>query len=135
MYALICAISRWKEVMENLFQTYSDGTPCYIKSLIHEWEGHARAKQEEEEDIVVEELNLIITDPSHTQGIISLFHHSIRTYWLMKCLMVKAIMSLQEVGGDPKSASNLGQINKPIQEMNLRQHHQYVRLGRIEKEL
>ena len=44
-------------------------------------------------------------------------------------------MYVQEVRGDPKAATSLAEIDMSIQEMNLRQHHQYVRLGRIEKEL
>ena len=31
-----------KEVMENLFQSYSEETPCFINSLIHGREGEAR---------------------------------------------------------------------------------------------
>ena len=66
-----------KEVIENLFQTYYGETLCFIKSFIHGWEGEARTKLEEEEEIVEEELNQIITGPGHTHGRISLFHHSL----------------------------------------------------------
>ena len=37
--------------------------------------------------------------------------------------------------GDPKATTTLDEINISIQELNLRQHHQDVRLSRIGKDL
>ena len=47
----------------------------------------------EEDDMAVEDLHNVTVDPGHTHGSISLFQHSIRTYWLVKCLLAKVVMS------------------------------------------
>ena len=85
--------------------------------------------------MAAKELQHVIIDPGHTRGRISLFHHSIKTYWLVKCLLVKAITSIEEARVEPKVISTLVEINRSILEINLCQLHQYACLGRMEKDI
>ena len=105
-----------KEFMEPLIQTFAKDTPCSLKSRIFGWETEATNKMEEEDELTAEELQHMIDDPGHTRGRISLFQHSIRTYWFIKCVLVKAIMSIQEKW-EPNLVSTLTEINRNIQEM------------------
>ena len=81
------------------------GTPGHIKSLISGWEQDLKTKVEEY--IPDDEMDHMLTDPGNTRGRLSLFKQSIHIYWTMKCLMAKAIVTVQEIGGDPKAASIL----------------------------
>ena len=85
--------------------------------------------------MAAKELQHVIIDPGHSRGRISLFHHLIEIYWLVKCLLVNAITSVQEVGRDPKAVSTLVEINKSILEIRLCQLHMYACVGRIEKDI
>ena len=72
---------------------------------------------------------------ANTRGRLSLFKQSIHIYWTMKCFMAKAIVAIQELGGDPKATSILAEMRRDIQEIHLQLHHQNVRLGRMECQL
>lgn len=73
--------------------------------------------------------------PCSTRSRLSLFHQSIHIYQIIKCVMANAIMSIQEIGGDPKVTSILQDIRREIQEIHMSQKYGTVRLGCIDSQL
>ena len=66
-----------------------------------------------ENDMASEDLQNVVVDLRHNQGWMSPFQQSIRTYWLIKFLLAKAVMSTQEVAGS-KLESILANIAQNI---------------------
>ena len=66
--------------MEPIIQTFAVEIPCFVKSRIYGWETKVLNNMDEEDDMAFEDLHNVVVDPRHTQGRISLFQHSIRTY-------------------------------------------------------
>ena len=100
--------------MENLFDVYSLGNPPQIHNVIQGWE---RESNSDEKDIKVQvETMDFVSDPGNTRGRLSLFHQSIHTYLNFKCVLAKALQSLQENEGSPTVVSILQEIKKEIQD-------------------
>ena len=55
-----------------------------------------------------------VSVPGNTRGRLSLFHQSIHTYWTLKFVLAKALLSLQENEGNPDVVSILQEIKKEI---------------------
>ena len=72
-------------------------------------------------------------DPENTRGSLSLFHQSVNTYWKIKCVLAKAMTSMQEIEGNTIVVSNSHQIKQEIREISRSQYHATTRIGRIEK--
>ena len=99
-----------KKIMENLLEAYSVGNPPQIRNVIQGWE---RESNSNEEDIEVQEENMdFVFDPGNTRGRVSLFHQSIHTYWTLKCVLAKALQSLQPSESRPEVIPILHEIKK-----------------------
>ena len=78
--------------MENLTSTYEENTVEDIKKTIDEWE---RVSEEEETDIREQQSRMeFILDPGSTRRKFSLFQQSVQTYWKIKRVLAKTMMSL-----------------------------------------
>ena len=117
--------------LEPLVQAFTSEIPSSVRSHINGWETEVLNNLDREDEMDSEDMQNAVNDTGHTRGRISLFQKSVRTYWLIKCLLAMAVMSTTET----KMESTLADINRNIQEINLSQLHQYVRLGRLEKEI
>ena len=78
-----------KEVIENLSTTYSLGNPPQVGNVIQGWEKESYSNEEDNE--AEEEIIDFITDPRNTRGHLSLFNQTVHTYWIMKCVLTKAM--------------------------------------------
>jgi hypothetical protein len=80
-----------QEHLENLVFNYILGNSSPTRMQIRGWE---RDLQTDPEDTEAEaDILDFIHDPGNTRGRLSLFNQAIHTYWLMKCLLAKAIQS------------------------------------------
>ena len=120
-----------KEVMENIFDLYAAENPTQICNTIQGWE---RESNHDEDEIKQQEATMdFLLDPRNTRGRLSLFHQSIHTYWILKCVLEKEMTSMQEMEGNPDVVSVLQQIKQEIQEICMSQYHAMTRIGRIER--
>ena len=135
------------EILENLEASYVIGNSSTIRQEIRGWE---REIQTYPEDLEVEtEILDFITDPGNTRGRLTSFHQKINTYWILKCLLAKAMQSFppaQVQQEQPKIDTSLKDM---LQDMQNQLYHikitQYQaadrisrvddRVGRIEKQL
>ena len=85
-----------------------------------------------------------ITNPSNTHGHLSLFHQTIHTYWIVKCLLAKAMQSFppHQEKIEPKVVDLLQDIDNQLNHIKVTQYHTTDsisriddRIGRIEKQL
>ena len=82
------------ETLENIADTYESTTPEDIKVTIAEWE-----QDSEEEDTEISEQQErmeFILDLGNIRGRVSLFQQTIKTYWKFKCVLARAMESLQK---------------------------------------
>ena len=101
--------------LELLVQTFTSDIPNSVRSDINGWETEVLNNLEREDEMASEDMQNVVNDTGRTQGQISLFQQSVRTYWLIKCLLAMAVMSTAET----KMESNLADINRNIKEINL----------------
>ena len=97
-----------KQILENLANIYEANTPDQIRKTIHGCE-----KQSDEEDTDIQEQQAridFIYDPGSTRGRVSLFQQTIKTYWKIKCVLARAMMSMQEKELDSSMLFELRQI-------------------------
>ena len=82
-------------MLENLAASYVVGNPSKICQEICGWE---REIQTDPEDLEAEtEILDFITDPGNTRGHLTSFHQTIHTYWILKCLLAKAMQSFPQL--------------------------------------
>ena len=118
-----------KEVMENIFDLYAAGNPPQVCNTIQGWE---RESSHKEEDMEQQEATMdFISDPENIRGRLSLFHQSIHTYWILKCVLVKAMTSMQEMEGNPNVVSVLQEIKQKIQQIGYLSIMQWPELAEL----
>lgn len=69
---------------------YQLGRSEEIRRLIEEWEVDMK-RQESAIEIEMEHWKILVLDTGHTHGRVTQFKHTLYVYWLMKCLMGKAM--------------------------------------------
>ena len=77
--------------LEELAVKYVMSNPSASRNEIRGWEQEIH--QEPEEIETEAEIMDFITDPGHTRGRLTLFNQTVHTYWIVKCLLAKAIQS------------------------------------------
>ena len=82
--------------LEPLVQTFMTDIPNSVGGHIYGWEYEILDNIDLEGDMALEDMQTVIIDPGHTRGWTSLFQQFVRTYWLIKCLLAKAVMSIAE---------------------------------------
>ena len=79
-----------------------------------------RESNHDEDDIKQREATMdFLSDPGNKRGRLSLFHQSVHTYWILKCVLAKAMTSMQEMEGNPNMVSDMQQIKQEIQEIGM----------------
>ena len=112
-----------QEHLENLVVNYILGNSSPTRMQIHGWE---RELQTDMEDTEAEtDILDFIHDPGNTRGRLSLFNQTIHTYWLVKCLLAKAIQSAHppEFKVQPKTESFLKDLLEKIES-----HLQHIKI-------
>ena len=121
--------------LEPMVRNFMHDIPPPIRDRVYGWESEILDTLDSQDDKASTDMQTVSPDPGHTRGRTSLYQQSIRTYWVIKCLLAKAIMSLAEPKLDFKLEAILVDINRNVQEINLRQLNQYTRLASLEKEI
>ena len=80
-----------QEVLTNLLETYSIDNSSQVRQEIRGWKREIQTDEEDNE--AEEEIMDFITDPGNIRGRLSLFHQTVHTYWIVKCLLAKAMQS------------------------------------------
>ena len=94
---------------------YTVNTPDHIRQTIHGWE---KQSTDEEVDIQEQQANIdFITNPGSTRGRISLFQQTIKTYWKFKCVLAKAMISMQQQEAHTSVLFELNQIKQDMRAM------------------
>ena len=112
-----------QEHLENLVVNYILGNSSPTRKQIRGWE---RDLQTDPEDNEAEaDILDFIQDPGNTRGRLTLFNQTIHTYWLVKCLLAKAIQSAHplEFKVQPKTE----QFLKDLLE-NIENHPQHIKI-------
>ena len=76
-----------------------------------------------------------ISDPGSTRGRVSLFQQSVKTYWKMKCVLAKAMASMEVREGNSSVLFELQQIKQDIHEMAKAHIQANARIWKIERQL
>ena len=130
-----------QEHLENLVLNYIVGNASPTRNQIRGWERELQINPEDNE--AAADILDFIQDPGNTRGRFTLFNQTIHTYWLMKCLLAKAIQSAHppEYKVQPKTKlflkDLLENIDTNLQHIKFAQHQAIQRLddrmGRLEK--
>lgn len=67
---------------------YREGTDDDIRHIIQEMEANV---MEEQSDSEIEEYAEVIRDPGNTRGRLRLYRKTLHIYWVLKCLLAKAL--------------------------------------------
>ena len=78
-----------QERLETLAASYVLGNSSEVRQEIRGWEKEIQIDPEDNE--AEAEILDFITDPGNTRGRLTLFNQTIHTYWIVKCLIAKAI--------------------------------------------
>ena len=87
-----------QETLHNISQAYFLGNPPQIKNRIQGWEKESHNNEEDNE--AEGEILDLITDLGNTRGRLSLFNQTVHMYWIIKCVLVKAMQSLHPGKGN-----------------------------------
>ena len=77
-----------------------------------------------------------ITDPRNTRGRLSLLNQTVHTYWIMKCVLAKA-MQIFHPGKENEALvvmELLQEINIQLQHIKVTQIQAIAQIGRIERQ-
>ena len=74
-----------------------------------------------------------VTDPGNTRGHLSLFSQTVHKYWIVKCLISKAMQSFHPTREKPKPKmlELLQDIDIQLQHIKVTQYQAIDRIGRI----
>ena len=86
----------------NISQAYYFGNTPQTRNIIQGWEKSSYSNEEDNE--AEAEIMDFITDPGNTRGCLSLFNQTVHMYWIMKCVLAKAMQSLHPGQGNVTSS-------------------------------
>ena len=117
------------EVLQDIAQVYESRNLANIKTKIH---GREIQTDSEDEDMETQLSQMdFITDPGSTQGRVSLFQQSVKTYWKMNCLLAKAMACQEEKSLNSSILFELQQIKMDMHAMSKAQIQLNDRVGKI----
>ena len=128
------------EHLETLAVNYVMSNPSAVRNDIRGWE---QEKQQEPEDMETEaEILNFITDPGHTRGRFTLFNQTVHTYWILKCLIAKAVQSAHTVQvktetmqPDLRTQAQLLEIQDNQQHLKITQYQTADRVSRLDEKV
>ena len=104
-----------KQTLENIANIYDSETPMHIRKTIQGWQ---RQSDDDDGDLKEQEARMdFISDRGNTSGKFSLFQQLVKTYWKFKCVLAKAMLSMQEKEANPLLLFELQQIEQDMREM------------------
>ena len=77
-----------QSVVQEATQAYQEGTNEDIRRIIQNLESEVLEEQSASE---TEEWTEMIRDPGNTRGKLTLYRQSLHIYWVLKCLLAKAM--------------------------------------------
>ena len=104
-----------QQTLESLAKSYETRILMDIQKTIQGWE---RDSDDEEDEIQSQQEGIhFLSDPGNTRGRVSLFQQSVKTYWKIKCVLAKALSSMQEKKINSSLLFELQQIKQDMREI------------------
>lgn len=97
------------------------GNSPVVRQEIRGWEREIQTDPEDNE--AEAEILDFITDPGNTRGRLTLLNQTIHTYWIMKCLIAKAMQSLPLVRFKTDPAKKEPSLQNLLEDMQNQLHH------------
>ena len=111
------------------------GNSSKTRQEIRGWERDIQIDPEDNETET--EIMDFITDPGNTRGRLTLFQQTIHTYWILKCLLAKAMQSFPPIQAQKNPPKIESSIKDMLQDMQDQLYHikitQYQAADRISR--